>query len=127
MRCPSCNADNPPKAVTCEKCGAGLPRKPRKRSVVDQIDSPFGPVGDGPNRRALMAYRWGIVSLIPLIGLFAGPFALALGVTAWLRDRQHDGFSAWGPLNASMLLGAVAALTNWIGLTLMLIGLGSRP
>jgi hypothetical protein len=126
MRCPNCNADQPPTAVACTDCGAALPRKPRKRVVVEQIDSPFGPVGAGPNRRAFIAYRWAIVALIPFLGLFAGPLAIGLGANAWLRDRQQDGFSAWGPLNASVLLGALAALTNWLGLTLMLLGLVSR-
>jgi hypothetical protein len=126
MRCPSCDADNPTKAIACKQCGGALPRKPRKRPVVDLIDSPFGPVGDGPNRRAYIAYRCSIVALIPVVGLVAGPLAFALGANAWLRDRQQDAFSAWGPLNASLLLGTLAAITNWTGLALMLIGLGAR-
>jgi hypothetical protein len=127
MRCPGCNADNPPKAVACEKCGGALARKPRKRPVVELIDSPFGPVGGGPNRRAFIAYRWAVVALIPFVGLVAGPMAFALGANAWLRDRQQEDFSAWGPLNASLVLGGLAAVTNWVGLALMLIGVGTRP
>lgn len=123
MRCPTCNADNPPKATTCEKCGGGLPRKPRKRDVVEQSDSPFGPIGDGPNRRALIAYRFAVAGLIPFVGLFAGPLAVALGANAWTRDRQSDGFSAWGPLNASVVLGAITTVTNWLGLLLIVLGL----
>jgi hypothetical protein len=123
MRCATCNADNPPKAATCEKCGGGLPRKPRKRAVVEQSDSPFGPIGDGPNRRALIAYRCAVVGLIPFVGLFAGPLAGALGAVAWARDRQSDGFNAWGPLSASVFLGALITLTNWVGLLLIVLGL----
>jgi hypothetical protein len=123
MRCPTCNADNPPKAATCEKCGGGLPRKPRKRGVAEQSDSPFGPIVDGPNRRALIAYRWSVVALIPFVGLLAGPLAVALGANAWARDRQNADFNAWGPLHASVILGVLTALTNWLGLSLIIIGL----
>jgi hypothetical protein len=123
MRCPTCNADNQPKATTCEKCGTGLPRKPRKRSMGEQLDSPFGPVGDGPNRRALIAYRWAVIGMIPFVGLVAGPIAIALGAHAWVCDRGGDGFSAWGPLRASLLLGGITALANWVGMALIVLGL----
>jgi hypothetical protein len=123
MRCPTCNSDNPAKAVTCEKCGVGLPRKPRKRGVAEHSDSPFGRIGEGPNRRALIAYRWAVVALIPFVGLLAGPLSFALGANAWARDRHNADFNAWGPLHASMLLGVLTAITNWLGLCLLVLGL----
>jgi hypothetical protein len=119
MRCASCNADNPPKATACEECGASLARRPRRRGVVEESDTPFGPIGDGPNRRALVAYRFAIVGLIPVVGVLAGPAAVLLGCHAWLRDRHDVGFNAWGPLQASLLLGVLGAVANGIGLTLV--------
>jgi hypothetical protein len=123
MRCARCNADNPAKATACEKCGATLGRRPRRRAGAEESDSPFGPLGDGPNRRALVAYRIAVVGLIPVAGLVAGPVAVLLGCLAWHRDRKDEGFNAWGPLHASLLLGALCTLTNGVGLTLLALGL----
>jgi hypothetical protein len=123
MRCASCNLENPAKATTCKECGASLVRRPRRRGVAEESDSPFGPVGNGPNRRALVAYRCAVVGLIPFVGLFAGPTAVALGAYAWVHDEKDAGFSAGGPLRAALLLGALTTLTNGIGLTLIVLGL----
>ncbi len=122
MRCAACNAENPPKATACAACGAALARKGRRRGVVDEIESPFGPLSDGPNRRALVAYRCAVVGLIPMVGLVAGPLACLFGCHAWLRDRKEAGFTAVGPLHASIVLGGLVALTNWVGVTLMVLG-----
>jgi hypothetical protein len=123
MRCASCNAENLPKATACEKCGAPLTRRIRRRGVAEDSDSPFGPIEDGPNRRALVAYRCAVVGLIPVVGAVAGPAAVLLGCNAWVRDRKDAAFSAWGPLHAALLLGGLCTVTNAVGLTLMLLGL----
>ena len=123
MRCASCNHENPAKATACEKCGASLVRRPRRRGVAEESDSPFAPIGNGPNRRALIAYRCAVVGLIPFVGLFAGPAALVLAGHAWLRDRKDGGFSASGPLRAALALGGLTTLTNAIGVTLIVLGL----
>lgn len=123
MRCVACNTENAPQVTACAACGATLVRKARRRGVAAESDSPFGPIGDGPNRGALVAYRCAVIGLIPLVGLVAGPLAIALGCYAWLRDRKEADFTAVGPRNASVLLGALITLTNWLGLTLMVLGL----
>jgi hypothetical protein len=125
MRCANCNADNPPRAAACETCGTAFPRKPRKRGIAEESDSPFGPIAEASNRRAIYAYRFAVAGLIPGVGLFAGPVALGLGCKAWLGDRKDPGFTAVGPLHAGLLLGALISLTNWIGAALMAWGLWS--
>jgi len=123
MRCANCNADNPPRAAACETCGTAFPRKLRKRGVAEETDSPFGPIAEPSNRRAIHAYRCAVAGLIPGVGLFAGPIALGLGSRAWLRDRKDPSFTAIGPLHAALLLGVLISLTNWIGAVLMVWGL----
>jgi hypothetical protein len=123
MHCPNCNADTPSNATNCANCGTPMARKPRRRVTIEDTDSPFAPMGDGPNRRALAAYRCAVFGLIPVVGLVAGPLALALGAGAWAYDRHNPGFTAWGPLNASLVLGSLVSLTNGVGVGLMVFGL----
>jgi hypothetical protein len=122
MRCPTCNAETAPTATTCTNCGTAVARKTRRRVTIEDTDSPFAPIGDGPNRRALAAYRCAVFGLIPVLGLVTGPLALVLGAGAWASDRHHPGFTAWGPLNASLILGSLVSLTNGLGVGLMLLG-----
>jgi hypothetical protein len=91
--------------------------------TIEDTDSPFAPITDGPNRRALAAYRLAVFGLIPVLGLVTGPLALALGAGAWTYDRRHPGFTAWGPLNASLVLGSLVSLTNGLGVGLLLLAL----
>ncbi len=123
MRCPTCNAETPATTTTCTKCGTAMTRKSRRRVTIEDTDSPFAPIGDGPNRRALAAYRLAVFGLIPVFGLVAGPLALVLGAGAWVRDRHQAGFTAWGPLNASLVLGSLVSLTNGLGVGLLLFAL----
>jgi hypothetical protein len=123
MRCAACNVENPPENTACAKCGAPLARRSRRRGVAEESDSPFARIDDGPNRRALVAYRFAVCGLIPGVGLIAGPFAVILGCNAWVRDRKLAGFSAWGPLHAALMLGALCAVTNSVGLALVALSL----
>ena len=91
--------------------------------MAEETDSPFGPLCDGPNRRAFVAYRCAVVGLIPGVGLIAGPVAVGLGIYAWARDRTQVDFTALGQTKAAVVLGAATAWTNWVGLTLMLLGM----
>jgi hypothetical protein len=75
------------------------------------------------NRAALRAYRTAIFSIVPGIGLVAGPLACALGILAWRRGRREPRFTARGPVVAAMVLGALTAATNWAGFALMFAGL----
>lgn len=116
MRCPRCDADNPDEAVRCARCGRRLARRPAARDS----DSPFTPGPDPRDPVALNAYRLSVVGLVPFLGLLFGPLGLLFGLFAWVRDRQSR-----GPAVAAMLLGLLSALTNWVGLLLMISGLRS--
>jgi hypothetical protein len=132
MRCTACQTDNTADVSRCAACGESLaeaapaPVKPRssggRRGVAEEADTPFGPLGTGPNRAALIAFRVAVVGLVPGLGLVLGPLAVLLGWRAWRRGRGDAAFTAQSPAVAAVLLGAVLTLTNWVGLALMIAG-----
>jgi hypothetical protein len=124
MHCPACHTENADAASRCRSCGGPLPRKPRRRRrLAQETDTPFAPRTEACNRAALRAYYVGLLGLIPGVGLFLGPAAVVLGLRAGKRGRDEPGFTAASPARAAVLLGGVIALTNWVGLVLMLVGL----
>lgn len=123
MRCPACNTENVDAALQCSSCGGSLPRKPRRRGLAAETDTPFAPRTEACNRAALRAYHVCLVGLIPGVGLLLGPVAMVLGLVARRRGLKEPGFTAAGPARAAVLLGGVITLTNWIGLVMMIAGL----
>jgi hypothetical protein len=67
--------------------------------------------------------------LIPLVGLVLGPVAFLLGFVAWRRGQGDPLQKGIGPALAGMLLGGSVAVTNWLGVALIIYGLWSpgRP
>ncbi len=124
MRCASCHAENPREAVKCAGCGAALSRRVKRRGVAEESDSPFGGPVEAPNRLAIWTYRVAVLGLIPGLGLAVGPAVIVGGLAALWRGRREAEFTARGPATAAILLGVVISLTNWIGLWLMIHGLG---
>ena len=124
MRCTTCNVENPREAVKCAACGTALPRRSKRRAIAGESDTPFGGPIEAPNRMAIWGYRVAVFGLIPGLGLGLGPVAIAWGLVALLRGRRHPEFTARGPATATILLGVLNSLTNWIGLLLMIGGLG---
>ena len=126
MRCPACNAVNARDAVQCAACKEPLKRKARRRSASPDSDLPFGAKPEGNNLTALLAYRLSLFGLIPIVGLVLGPISLVIAGWAWWKGRRDPAFSAFGPLIAAVIVGAIDALTNWGGVVLMALGLLSR-
>ena len=50
--------------------------------------------------------------------------ALILGIVAWSRDRSAGGEKRVNPARAAIFLGALVLVTNWVGFSLILLGLG---
>jgi hypothetical protein len=131
MRCPACNAENPPAATACAACGAALTAAPaarrrrQPRGLDEPVDTPFSGRAGGPNGAALRAYRLAVLGLVPALGLLLGPLAAVLGLRARYRARSDPDFTAHSLARAAVLLGALTGVTNWVGLTLMVLGL--RP
>jgi hypothetical protein len=122
MRCPACSTENVDTAPSCHACGSSLRRKPRRRGLAQETDTPFSPRSEACNRAALRAYHISLFGLIPGLGLFLGPAAVVLGLHARKRGLNEPGFTATSPARAAVWLGGVIALTSWVGLVLMLVG-----
>jgi hypothetical protein len=131
MRCPCCNADNADVATECATCKGPLTaparRKPRRRSAGDDLDSPFARGVPGPNGVALRVYQLSVYGLMPGLGLFLGPLALVRALVVRRRYRDDPAFTAHNPVKAAIILGSLVALTNWLGLGLMVLGLMNNP
>jgi hypothetical protein len=123
MQCPACNAENREEATRCGNCGGTLSRR-RRRSTVEDTDTPFGRYIDPANRPAVLAYRIAVLSLVPGLGLVLGPAAVVLGALARWRGRADPDFTARGPAAGAVLFGVMTALTNWAGLALMVLARG---
>jgi hypothetical protein len=108
------NASVPPNASRGRPSGS-------RRSLPDDSDTPFSPLGTGPDRAARLAFRLTVIGLIPGLGLLLGPAALALVALTW-RRQSDPAFKAYAPIRAALVLGIAITVTNWAGLALMLLG-----
>jgi hypothetical protein len=128
MRCPQCNAENPPNAATCTHGRADLAAPADSPSRQGQA-APAAPAGiekmiPTKNVPALMAYYLGLFSFIPLLGILLGIPAFVLGIMGLLRARAHPeargkvhawvgiimgGLFGFGYL-AAVILGVVVAI-----------------
>ncbi len=52
-----------------------------------------------------------------------GPLAVLLGVLAGRRGRDDPAFTGRAAAVAAIVLGTVDAVTNWVGVVLMVMGL----
>jgi hypothetical protein len=122
MHCPACNAVNPAGAARCASCNAALKRATVRRRTARDTEIP-DPRTVAANRGALRAYHLSLIGLIPPAGLVLGPIALVLGILAARKARDDPSFTAHGPVRAAVVFGLADAVTNWVGVTLMAIGL----
>jgi hypothetical protein len=127
MNCPACQTENAAEALTCSNCGRSLradsAAPPGRRSGSRRRNSNGGDAAvadESDNPAAWRAYRVALWSLVPGLGLVLGPAAVVL---AWLAVRgAGDDASARNRAKASFLLGALVALTQWVGFALMFYG-----
>jgi hypothetical protein len=98
-------------------------RSSRRRSLTEDHETPFSDLTNKHNRAAVRAFRVSTIGLIPGLGLLFGPAAMVLGLIVRRRGRGDPGFKGANLAGAAILLGAALALTNWLGLTLMILGL----
>jgi hypothetical protein len=117
MRCPACNAENAQDARKCASCGGKLRRRSRRAEAAEGLtqESELG------GRLAMAAYRCAVFGMIPLAGLLLGPLAVILGLVAYRRIKATPEKST-GPVLAVVTLGLAVLVTNWVGVTLMVLG-----
>ena len=119
MRCTQCEDEIPDASKQCSQCGQRLGRPSRARTSAN----PDPWKGSAPINRA---YRCSFYGLIPPLGLVLGVVAVVLGVWALCFPQANVDAK---PIHAKLAigLGGLTALTNWIGLYLMLKSVGIVP
>jgi hypothetical protein len=122
MPCPACGTEIERDSPRCSACGILIRRRRRRGGAADS-DTPFSPAATAHNLTAVRAYRWAVLSVLPGVGLVAGPVGCVVGILALRRGRQDPQFTARGPAFAAIVLGVVTAVANWVGFALMYLGL----
>ena len=104
---------------------AGRP-EPRRSKSVKRVRRPADDGddsrGDGvqtlvpyKNLRALFAYYCGIVSLIPGVGLLAGPAAVVLGILGYRYGLRNSKAKGTGHAAAGIVFGLIGFLITVVG------------
>ena len=133
MRCPACESANEAEAVECIECGSRLPRKPRRGGIdAEEMDdeayrqSPFFiGANEYANVKALRAYLFGLLGLIPVLGVILGLIAIVLGVSGLKYAKSHPKARGNAQAKTGILLGSLGFAFNAAGIALMTIGLQS--
>ncbi len=100
-----------------------LTPSPARREPVDTGNSASSTWMESPNPTATAAYRCGILAMIPGLGLVLGPVALVWGLWAHHREKANPSERGTTQAIAAIVFGGLCALTNWLGLYLMMLGL----
>src|SRR5262245_31725222 len=96
-----------------------MARKPRRRELDDESDTPVGGPDDSRPTPAVRAYRCAVYSLIPIIGLVLGLLAVVLALMAWREAHRDPTTKESSYVRTALALGLVTLLCNAGGLVLM--------
>lgn len=120
MRCSTCGKDNPIRITRCQVCGGNVTGRPRRASAAGLEDgwslTPQQSLG-------ATAYRYGLLGLIPVVGLVLGPLALLRGFQGLRLGQVNVGDREISQALAGVVLGGLEILTNSVGLVLLSQGL----
>jgi hypothetical protein len=119
MRCPSCNADNPPTATACSACQAKL--TPRRKRRADAAED--SPKTEEYNRQVRDIFHVCLLSMVPFLGLALGPLGAARAWRFLHQARTDPAFQAERAAKVAVVFGLFTGVTNWLGLALILLGL----
>ncbi len=125
MRCPACGAENDEGTAKCGPCGARLTKPARRRK--QHFDDKYSLIATRTpkHRTTVLAYRYAMWGLIPVVGLPLGGLALGLGMRAMGHLRREPEAHGKGHAMAAIVLGSLEMLTNGVGLALVWYGLTS--
>lgn len=71
----------------------------------------------------MMAYRYSVFGLIPLLGLVLGPLAVLYGLIAWRQSRTDPTVWRSSHVTFALVFGVAEVVCNVLGITLMVLGL----
>ena len=118
--CPRCGWINDPRNWQCQRCG--LPFQPTQpRPTSDSTYDGLSILVPYKNKRAMFAYYLGVFSVIPLIGIVFGLFAVISGVIGLRYAKAHP--EAKGKVHCwiGIGLGAFFALLYSVAFTVLLV------
>jgi hypothetical protein len=133
MQCPVCKTDNEPARTTCVSCQSALPAptpsaRPKRRSrrgAGKQPDATASPRAAAYNRDVKRVYRLCLIGVLPFLGLILGPLSAFIAARIRLRAKDDPDFTLHTPVRFVFIIGLLTAIANWVGLTLMILGLWS--
>ena len=102
------------------------PRSRRRRREEDSDDEPSGGLIPTENKPALFSYYLGFLSLLPAIGIIAGPAAIILGFMGISKANNVRRAGGKGHAITGLLLGAAGFLicsSIWIAVFYILFKL----
>src|SRR5262249_13827173 len=105
---------------SCGSCGVRLSRGANRRTRARAL-----PADPQENRLAWKAYDYSLYSMIPIIGLVLGPMGVLLGLLSRRAGKTDTGDKQLSPSAAAIILGLATALTQWLGLYLMIHSWGT--
>jgi hypothetical protein len=76
-------------------------------------DDSYGGLIPYKNPKGLLAYYFGVFSLIPCLGLALGPMALIFGFMGVSYANKNPSAKGMGHAITGIVLGAIASLANW--------------
>lgn len=114
MRCPACRADVSPNVAACPHCGEPF-RAPADDGGVSTV-IPY------KNVKALLAYYFGVFSLIPCLGGILGPTALILGILGLRFAGRNPQAKGTGHAIAGIVLGSLTTIAHLVLVVIMLVG-----
>lgn len=75
------------------------------------------------NAPALIGYYISVGSLIPFVGLLAGPVAIALGIVGFRKVRREPRVRGTAHAVVAIVLGGLTSLLNWGVVVLMIVSI----
>ncbi len=98
-------------------------RRRRRRDDYDDDDGDAtGELIPYKNAMALAGYYCGVVGLLPVLGLVLGPLAIVFSILGLRHKARHPAHGGTAHAIVGIVLGALAALYNWIFAIRILIG-----
>lgn len=97
------------------------PRKIARNIRQDRASEAVSTIIPYKNGRALLAYYFGVFSLIPCLGLLLGPAALVLGILGLRYVKVNPTAKGTGHAIAGIIMGVLTTLANWGSVIALLV------
>ncbi|MCA9187506.1 MAG: hypothetical protein R3E01_34650 [Pirellulaceae bacterium] len=127
VTCPECNAAIGKFADVCPKCGIEI--TPVEAATEPNVtgDSAMSTLIPYNNPYALLAYYFGIFSLIPCFSLILAPVAIGLGIAGLRHVKGQPQAKGTAHAYIGIGVGAVMLLLNLAVIGMMIVAAATMP